>query len=154
MKKIIMSFIILSLALPSILFAGDKEDIIEHLLKSNAYLNKYNKPMAEYSKNGALEFWSSGGLMHEVSSSGRLGSYDNINISSKHIEVIVLVPGKAAVAMYYTEGSMKPKGAPQVSHYMTRVTQALVKEGDGWKIRASHWSPLTGGSGTTQSSIK
>ena len=110
--------------------------------------------MAEYSEKGALEFWSSGGLMHEVGSAGRLGSYDNVNMSIKHIEVLVLVPGKAAVAMYYSEGSMKPKGSPAVSHYMTRVTQAYVKENNSWKIRATHWSPVMGGSGTTQASTK
>ena len=71
----------------------------------------------------------------------------------KHVEVIILVPEKAAVAMYYQEGSMKPKGAPAVSHYMTRVTQAFVKEGGIWKVSASHWSPITGGSGTSQTSI-
>ena len=71
----------------------------------------------------------------------------------KHIEVIVLVPGKAAVAMYYSEGSMKPKGAAAVSHYMTRVTQAFVKEDNKWKVRASHWSPIQGGSGTSQTSV-
>jgi len=40
-----------------------------------------------------------------------------------------------------------------VSHYLTRVTQVYVKEGGSWKIRASHWSPVSGGSGTSQSSL-
>ena len=29
----------------------------------------------------------------------------------------------------------------------------LVKEGGTWKIRASHWSPVSGGSGTTQTTL-
>ena len=153
MKKIIMTLIIMSIAVPVALMAGDKEEIINQILKSNEYLNKNKRPMAEYSEKGALEFWSSGGLMHEVGSAGRLGSYENVNMSIKHIEVLVLVPGKAAVAMYYSEGSMKPEGAPAVSHYLTRVTQVLVKEGGTWKIRASHWSPVSGGSGTTQTTL-
>mgnify|MGYP003957403079 FL=1 len=147
-----MTLIVLSIAIPVTLMAGDKEEIIEQIMKGNAYLNKNKKAMQEYSTKGALEFWSSGGLIHEISPSGRPESYEKVNMSIKHIEVIVLVPGKAAVAMYYSEGSMKPKGSPAVSHYMTRVTQAYVKEGDGWKIRASHWSPILGGSGTSQSS--
>lgn len=154
MKKNIMILMILSIVIPVTLIAGDKEEIINQILKSNEYLNKNKRPMAEYSEKGALEFWSSGGLMHEVGSAGRLGSYDNVNMSIKHIEVLVLVPGKAAVAMYYSEGSMKPKGSPAVSHYMTRVTQAYVKENNSWKIRATHWSPVMGGSGTTQASTK
>jgi len=125
-----MTLIMLSIVIPVTLIAGDKEEIINQILKSNEYLNKNKRPMAEYSEKGALEFWSSGGLMHEVGSAGRLGSYENVNMSIKHIEVLVLVPGKAAVAMYYSEGSMKPKGSPAVSHYMTRVTQAYVKEGE------------------------
>ena len=28
--------------------------------------------------------------------------------------------------------------------------QVFVKEGGKWKIRSSHWSPISGGSGTTQ----
>jgi ketosteroid isomerase-like protein len=49
---------------------------------------------------------------------------------------------------------MKPKGAPAVNHYLTRVTQVFVKEDGKWKIRASHWSPISGGSGTTQTSLE
>ena len=114
------------------------------------YLKKNKRSLNDYSSEGALEFWSSGGLMQEIKPSGRPESFDSYNLTFKHIEVIILVPGKAAVAMYYSEGSMKPKGLPSVSQYMTRVTQAFVKEGDGWRIRATHWSPLTGGSGTSQ----
>ena len=49
---------------------------------------------------------------------------------------------------------MKPKTLPAISHYMTRVTQAYVKENGEWKVRASHWSPILGGTGTNQSSIE
>ena len=52
--------------------------------------------------------------------------------------------------MYYSEGSMTPKGSKPVGHYMTRVTQAFVKENGEWRIRASHWSPIMGGAGTSQ----
>lgn len=150
MKKIITSIIVFSLVFSTILFAGDEEEIIAHIEKREAYLSQYKKYMKEISEEGTLEFWSSGGLMHQISGPGRTGVYDSINLTSKHIEVIVLVPGKAAVAMYYTEGTMKSKGSPSVDNYLTRVSQAFVKEDGEWKVRASHWSPLKGGSGTNQ----
>jgi len=153
MKKILLVFFGLIILNPSQLIAGDKEDIIKQLLSNNAYAKKNNQTADEYSSQGALEFWSSGGLMQTIEPQGRPEKYDYMKIDFKHIEVIILVPKKAALVMYYSEGSMKPDGSPAVSHYLTRVTQALVKEGGTWKIRASHWSPLSGGSGTSQTAL-
>ena len=138
----------------SFLVAGDVEEIKKQLMDNNEYSNKNNRSINEYSKNGALEYWSSGGLIQEIDPDGRPEEYDYFNIKVKHIEVVVLVPKKAAVAMYYSEGSMKPKNSPAVNHYLTRVTQAYVKENGKWKIRASHWSPIQGGSGTSQTSTE
>lgn len=138
----------------SFILAGDVDEIKNQIMNNNEYSNKNNRSVNEYSKNGALEFWSSGGLIQEIDPDGRPEEYDYFNIKVKHIEVIVLVPEKAAVAMYYSEGSMKPKNSPAVNHYMTRVTQAYVKEDGQWKVRASHWSPILGGSGTSQTSIE
>ena len=103
-----------------------------------------------YSRLGALEFWSSGGLLHEIEPGGRQGAFEMLSIKPKHIRVITLVEGRAAVAHYYSEGTMKPAGSPAVSHYLTRVTQVFVNEDGAWKVRSSHWSPVTGGSGTSQ----
>ena len=138
----------------SFILAGDVDEIKNQIMNNNEYSNKNNRSVNEYSKNGALEFWSSGGLIQEIDPDGRPEEYDYFNIKVKHIEIIVLVPEKAAVAMYYSEGSMKPKSSPAVNHYMTRVTQAYVKEDGQWKVRASHWSPIQGGSGTSQTSIE
>jgi len=76
------------------------------------------------------------------------------NLQPKHIKVITLVEGQAAVAVFYSEGSMKPKGSAAVNHYLTRATQVFVKEEGQWKIRSSHWSPVAGGSGTTQAALE
>ena len=138
----------------SFLVAGDVEEIKKQIMDNNEYSNKNNRSVNEYSKNGALEYWSSGGLIQEIDSDGRPEEYDYVNIKVKHIEVVVLVPKKAAVAMYYSEGSMKPKNSPAVNHYLTRVTQAYVNENGKWKVRASHWSPIQGGSGTSQTSTE
>jgi hypothetical protein len=34
------------------------------------------------------------------------------------------------------------------------VTEVYVKEGGKWKVRAAHWSAVTGGSGTSQTSLE
>ena len=88
--------------------------------------------------------------MHDIAPGGRPEPFEVFNIEVKHIKVITLVEGQAAVAHYYSEGSMKPKGSPAVNNYLTRVSQVFVKEDGKWKVRSSHWSPITGGSGTTQ----
>ena len=124
-----------------------KRAILENFKYSNA--NKRSVPDS-YSREGALEFWSSGGMLHEVTPGGRPERYEVLSLSAKHVRVIPLVEGQAAVAHYYSEGTLKPQGYPAVSHYLTRVTQVFVKEDGKWKIRSSHWSPLQGGAGTSQ----
>ena len=122
--------------------------ILESFESSNKSLT--SRPES-YSREGALEFWSSGGMLHEVSpGGGRPERYEILSLNAKHIKVLTLVEGQAAVAHYYSEGSLQPEGYPAVSHYLTRVTQVFVKEDGEWKIRSSHWSPLQGGSGTSQ----
>jgi hypothetical protein len=103
-----------------------------------------------YSQHGALEFWSSGGLLQEISPTGRPEEFDSFSIRPKHIRVTVLIEGQVAMAHFYAEGSMKPKGSSAVSNYLVRVTQVYVKEAEVWKIRSAHWSPILGGSGTSQ----
>ena len=141
---------LLSFMLNTFANAGDVEDVKKRIVDSANYLNKMKKGLNEYSKDGAVEFWSSGGLLHTVDPSGRPVAYESINVTPKHIEVVILAPGKAAVAMCYSEGHLKPKGAKGVSHYLTRVSKSFIKEGGEWKTRTSHWSPVVGGSGTSQ----
>ena len=148
--KILFSIAVIS----SFLVAGDVEEIKKKIMDNNQYFKKNKQGADEYSKLGALEFWSSGGLMQKVESNVRPELYDYANLEVKHIEVIVLVPNKAAVAMYYSEGSLKPKNSAGVGHYLTRVTRAYIKEDGQWKVRASHWSPIQGGSGTSQTSTE
>ena len=82
-----------------------------------------------------------------------LPDYASLNIMAKDIEVATVVPGQAAVATYYAEGSLQAKGAAAVSNYLTRVTVVFVKEDGAWKRRAAHWSPIIGGAGTNQTAI-
>ncbi len=104
---------------------------------------------SQISKDGSVEFWSSGGLLNRKKPGGEPQEFDVFNLYAKHIEVIPLAEG-VAVAMYYSEGTMQPKGHPDVLNYRTRVTTVYVKEDGAWKQRAGHWSPLAGGSGTSQ----
>lgn len=132
-----------------------EDEIRQLLLEDNAYTIKNLKGSGDnYSKDGALEFWSSGGLLHEIDNSGRPEEFDDYNIEFKHIQVISLADGNVAVAHYYSEGSMKPKGSAAVGHYLTRVSQVFVKEDGEWKVRSSHWSPVSGGSGTSQTAME
>jgi hypothetical protein len=124
------------------------------IIKDNEY-NREHLMDAEgtTSMHGAMEFWSSGGLVQWVEADAPVSKYESFAITPKHIKVIELPGGEAAVAVYYSEGSMQVEGGPLVSHYMTRVTQVFVKEDGAWKVRAAHWSPIAAGSGTTQSSL-
>jgi hypothetical protein len=128
-----------------------EKEVTQTIVTSNEYTNKNLKNrLDDYSAKGALEFWSSGGLLQEITPTGRPDEYESFSLQPKHIRVLTLVDGQAAVAHYYAEGSMKPKGAAAVAHYLTRVTQVFVKEGGKWKVRSSHFSPIAGGSGTSQ----
>lgn len=53
----------------ALIFAGDTEDIKKTIKDDFAYLNKTKRSKNEYSKDGALEFWSSGGLLHRIDES-------------------------------------------------------------------------------------
>jgi len=128
-----------------------RQVILDHMAHMNQELNQ--DPM-RLSKDGSKEFFSSGGLLNYLDRTSGGNTFEMFEGSIKHIEVVVLVEGQAAVAHFYQEAMMKPTGLPAVPNYRTRVTQIFVKEEGDWKIRAAHWSPLMGGAGTSQTVIK
>ena len=134
---------------------GDVASQVKAKIMNDNNYNRENLMDAEgtTSMHGSMEFWSSGGLVQWVAPDAPLSKYESFSINPKHIKVIELPGGEAAVAMYYSEGSMQVEGGPLVSHYMTRATQVFVKEDGEWKVRAAHWSPIAAGSGTSQSSL-
>jgi ketosteroid isomerase-like protein len=141
-------------AFPAVAAADDASEIKKVIHESNDYGNKNLKDMeGGISEKGQVAFFSSGGLLQELAADAEPTEYEHLSIHPKHIKVISLVEGAAAVAMYYAEGSMHVKGNAPVAHYMTRVTEVYVKEGEEWKVRAAHWSPIAAGSGTSQTSI-
>jgi hypothetical protein len=156
MKKIILVLSGILLFAGSFAHADEatEQEVIKSIMEGNAYAkNNLKDPDDTVSKDGSLEFWSSGGLLQEVKADSEPNEYDSVNIDAKHIQVITLVPGQIAVAQFYSDGSMAPKGSAAVSNYRTRATQVLVKENGKWKVRAAHWSPIAGGSGTSQTAV-
>ena len=130
--------------------AGVEQEIIDTIIAANQYVRDNLRSNPENApRDGALEFWSSGGLLHEIPSSGRVERYESFNITPKHIRVVIH-SNTVATALYYSEGSLKPEGYPAVSGYRTRVTQTMVKQGNKWVAKVSHWSPIQGGAGTSQ----
>lgn len=107
----------------------------------------------ETSVEGSLAFWSSGGLLQTVSVDDAPVKYESFNLIPKHIHVLLLDDG-AAVAQFYVEGSYQPVGGAPVAHYLTRATQVFALEGGEWRVRAAHFSPVTGGSGTHVTAVK
>lgn len=139
---------------PQLTGETDAAEITAMILKNQADSNRDNRQVqGTISKDGSVEFWSSGGLRQHVKNSMSLPDYTSLNIMAKDIEITTVVPGQAAVATFYAEGSMQAKGAAAVSNYLTRVTVVFVKEGGAWKRRAAHWSPIIGGAGTNQTAI-
>lgn len=151
MKKLLLSglFVLVTPAF-AVAQSATVQEVTETIMENNRYLNENGTGMPDsYSSQGALEFWSSGGLLNEVDNRDA-DQFEFVSVQVKHLQVVPLVEGQAAVAHYYSEGAMKPKGFEAVSHYLTRVSQVYVKENGRWVIRSSHWSPVAAGSGTTQ----
>ncbi len=134
--------------------SATEQEIKKLIMEDNAYTKQQLKGKEDtLSSEGSLEFWSSGGLLHKLSADLPPQEFESFAIDVKHIHVMTLVPGKAAVAQYYSEGSMNPKKEPAVHGYRTRATQVFVKEDGQWKIRAAHWSPIVSGLGTSSVSV-
>ena len=142
-------------ALSSTVMADTASEVRQVVLDQIAHMNQeLNQDPMRLSKDGSKEFNSSGGLLNHLERTSGGNTFEMFEGSIKHIEVVVLVEGQAAVAHFYQEAMMQPKGLPAVPNYRTRVTQVFVKEEGDWKIRAAHWSPLMGGAGTSQTVIK
>jgi hypothetical protein len=155
--KILLNTLIIAFVLSTSAFSQTNSvtnEIKALILEDQRIANESNEQILNYSEQGALEFWSSGGLLHTMTNELQVNRFDDISLQAKHIEVISIADGEAAVAMYYNEGSLKPLNGAAVSHYLTRITQVFVKENGNWVVVASHYSPVTGGSGTTQSSVE
>ena len=146
--------ICLSVVINAIAETEVEKEVKQLILDDNAYALKNLKDKAKMiSKKGSLEFWSSGGLLQSLQQNAKVREFDTYNLHPKHIKVIE-VSAKTAIALYYIEGNYQQKESENNANYLTRVMQVFVKEEGGWKIRAGHWSPLTGGKGTTETAVQ
>jgi len=140
----ILATTIALLLVPTLTFAQDaqeKKDAAEikaMIIKDADDMNKSLKlSEPNISARVAYDFWSSGGLLVDLTPDFRY-KVDSCDVTPKHIKVISLVPGKAAVATYYNEGNFKLTDADPVDNYMCRVTMVLVNENGKWKKRHAH----------------
>ena len=156
MKNRLTSALALTLCvLSSTVMADTASEVRQVVLDQIVHLNQeLSQDPMRLSKDGSKEFNSSGGLLNHLERTSGGNTFEMFEGSIKHIEVVVLVEGQAAVAHFYQEAMMQPTGLPAVPNYRTRVTQIFVKEEGDWKIRAAHWSPLMGGAGTSQTVVK
>ena len=129
------------------------QEVRQVILASNTYTAENLEDMpGAYSAAGSVEFWSSGGLRNAVPADVPGRTYVSFNLVPKHIWVIPMGDNHAT-ALYYVEGSYQEVGGAPVSHYLTRAMEVYVKENGEWKIRAAHWSPVVGGTGTEQTAV-
>ena len=160
MRKAVAVFTVVLgvLALPGHVFAQGMNPVVQEVRQTIQASYAYSAENLEdspndYSSEGSSEFWSSGGLRNAVPAGGEMGrTYVSFNMVPKYISVIPMGENHAT-AMYYVEGSYQETGSAPVSNYFTRATQVFVKENGAWKIRAAHWSPVVGGTGTEQTAI-
>ncbi|MYB40575.1 hypothetical protein F4X86_04930 [Candidatus Saccharibacteria bacterium] len=129
----------------------EEQQIIDYLYSRSDYSKKNLEEMPDiHAKAGALEFQSHGGLLEVVMPHESKIKYDYFNVEPKHIETVKLADD-AVAAMYYLSGNAKITGGPSITNYAARVTEVFIKEGDSWKGRIGHWSPLFGQAGLTTS---
>ena len=145
------------IAVPGLVYAQQSEaqQEVRQVIRDSYTHSRENLAGAPdtYSQDGALEFWSSGGLLQIVPADDPPEQFDSFSLTPKYIWVTMLAEDQVAVAQFYVEGAFLRTDGLAVADYMTRVTQVFVKEDGEWKVRASHFSPLTGGSGTTQRAL-
>jgi hypothetical protein len=102
MKNQFISALALTLCVMSSTVMADtateiREVILEHIAHMNQELNQ--DPM-RLSKDGSTEFFSSGGLLTYLDRTSGGNTFEMFQGSIKHIEVMVLVEGQAAVRTF------------------------------------------------------
>ena len=153
MKKIIMTLIVLSIAVPVTLMAGDKEDIVNQI--KQRWIDISNKKVDKTLLNpvGTWQASSQGGLWDfqdlKESQAQLNDSPNTLQFRPYHIEVTIVGKGKdVAYTNYYLVGTIiGPEGNSIAKNYRTRASATLVKKGGKWVAVGEHFSPLYGGSG-------
>ena len=152
MKKIsiIVSVLIIT---GSLLIANDENEVTRVVNKHWEYQNNKNwkKFVGTLYSGGTMNGDSNGSFWYMQESTVAAvteGQAPNnkFNFKPRYIEIDVLEKGRVAIAYYYLVGSYSINGQEK-NDYRTRVSQVLVKEKGGWKIKSGHFTPLYSGSG-------
>ena len=151
MKKLMLPVVLLfvSINLFAQSAAKDVQEITNMILEQQKVTNTTQIDARNFAEQGNYSFNSTGGLLN-YNPRPKGNKFDGVNLQAKHIQIVSLVPGKAAIAMYYNEGSIQPKGYGAVAHYLTRTSETFVNENGKWVMVTGHYSPITGGQGTSQ----
>ena len=109
--------ICLSVVINAIAETEVEKEVKQLILDNNAYALKNLEFKAKMiSKEGALEFWSSGGLLQSAQQNDKVRKFETFNTHPKHIKIIE-INATTAVAMYYVEGNVQHKGSENNSNY-------------------------------------
>ena len=148
--SIIVSALIITV---SQLIANDEAEVTEIVNKHWEYQNKKNwkKYVGTLYSGGTMNGDSNGSFWYMQESTvaavteGQAPS-NEFNFKPRYIKIDVLEKDRVAIAYYYLVGSYSINGQEK-NDYRTRVSQVLVKEKGGWKIKSGHFTPLYSGSG-------
>ena len=92
--KILLNTLIIAFVLSTSAFSQTNSvtnEIKDLILEDQRIANESNEQILNYSEQGALEFWSSGGLLHTMTNDLQVNRFDDISLQAKHIEVISIV---------------------------------------------------------------
>ena len=109
MKNRFISALALTLCvMSSTVMADTATEVREVILDDIAHMNQeLDQDPMRLSKDGSTEFFSSGGLLTYLDRTSGGNTFEMFQGSIKHIEVVVLVEGQAAVAHFYQEAVMQ-----------------------------------------------
>ena len=93
--------------------ADTAQEIRDVVLANMTHTNKLISGPYAYIFSWLQRVFSSGGLLNTPTRNAGVSDFEYFSGTVKHIEVVVLVEGQAAVAHYYQEASMKPKVCQQ-----------------------------------------
>ena len=108
MKSRFISALALTISIvSSTVMADTATEVRQVVLEQIAHMNQEltQDPM-RLSKDGSKEFFSSGGLLTYLDRTSGGNTFEMFQGSIKHIEVVVLVEGQAAVVHFYQEAMM------------------------------------------------
>ena len=148
--SIIVSVLIIT---GSLLIANDENEVTGVVNKHWEYQNNKNwkKFVGTLYSGGTMNGDSNGSFWYMQESTVAAATEgqapnNEFNFKPRYIKIDVLEKGRVAIAYYYLVGSYSINGQEK-NDYRTRVSQVLVKEKGGWKIKSGHFTPLYSGSG-------